>query len=78
MKDINKILALAHFKYKTKNTAKKCTLLQNYVSMKLLGVSLSHAFTSPTCSLREKSSLPIFASVVSPVKGCKFSNTTVS
>ena len=42
MKDINKILAKAHFKCKYKKMMrKKNTLLWNHVSMKLLEVSLS-------------------------------------
>ena len=43
MKDINKILAKAHFKckYFKKNDAKKTHILRNHVSMKLLEVSLS-------------------------------------
>ena len=42
MKDINKILAKAHFKCKYKKMMrKKPTLLWNHVSMKLLEVSLS-------------------------------------
>ena len=56
MKDINKILTKTHFKCKKKG--KKTTFLQN--------MSPCHAFTSPSCSLREKSSLPIFCKCGEP------------
>ena len=60
MEDINKILAKTHFKCKKK--WKNPHFCEN--------MSPCHAFTSPSCSLREKSSLPIFASVVSPGSLC--------
>ena len=50
MKDINKILAKTYFKCE-----KKTHFCEN--------MSPCHAFTSPSCSLREKSSLPIFLQV---------------
>ena len=54
MKDINKILAKTHFKCK-KKSEKNPHSCEN--------MSPCHAFTSPSCSLREKSSLPIFLQV---------------
>ena len=56
MKDINKILAKTHFKWKKK--------LKNPHFCK--NMSPCHAFTSPSCSLREKSSLPIFCKCGEP------------
>jgi hypothetical protein len=50
MKDINKILAKTH--YNAKKSEKPPHFSEN--------MSPCHAFTSPSCSLREKSSLPIF------------------
>ena len=50
MKDINKILAKTHFKCKKK--VENPHFCEN--------MSPCHAFTSPSCSLREKSSLPNF------------------
>ena len=56
MKDINKILAKTHFK--CKNSGKNPHFCEN--------MSPCHAFTSPSCSLREKSSLPIFCKCGEP------------
>ena len=57
MKDINKILAKTHFKCKEKGK-------QNPHLCK--NMSPCHAFTSPSRSLREKSSLPIFCKCGEP------------
>ena len=57
MKDINKILAKTHFKCKKK--VKKTPHFGK-------NMSPCHAFTSPSCSLREKSSLPIFCKCGEP------------
>jgi hypothetical protein len=56
MKDINKILAKTHFK--CKKSEKNPHFCEN--------MSPCHAFTSPSCSLREKSSLPIFCKCGEP------------
>ena len=56
MKDINKILA--------KKSEKNPHFCEN--------MSPCHAFTSPSCSLREKSSLPIFCKCGEPWAPCIF------
>jgi hypothetical protein len=57
MKDINKILAKTHFKCK-KKVKKTPHFCEN--------MSPCHAFTSPSYSLREKSSLHIFGKCGEP------------
>ena len=57
MKDINKILAKTHFKCKKKRW-KNPHFCEN--------MSPCHAFTSTSCYLREKSSLPIFCKCGEP------------
>ena len=56
--DINKILAKTHFKCKKKKSEKNLHFCNN--------MSPCHAFTSPSCSLMEKSSLPIFCKCGEP------------
>ena len=56
-KDVNKILAKTHFKCKESKKKKK-----NFCE----NMSPCHAFISPSCSLREKSSLPIFCKCGEP------------
>jgi len=62
MKEINKILAKAHL---------KCILFLKWCIFtetclyEAVG-NLRHAFTSPSCSLREKSSLPVFCKCGEP------------
>ena len=61
MKDINKILAKAHLKYKYfKKWCEKNPYFYGIISLWSWWKSPRHAFTSPSCSLREKSSLPVF------------------
>ena len=63
MKDIDKILGKMHFKckYYEKIMERNDTFLWKHVCLKLLEVSSScNAITSLSCSLREKSRLPIF------------------
>ena len=63
MKDISKgTLQMLIFK----KMMRKTHILQKHVSMKLLEVSLSCLDTSPLCSLREKSSLPIYCKCGEP------------
>ena len=61
IKDINKILAKAHFKCIFLNDAKKQHIFVETCLYEAVG-SLCHVFTSHSCSLMEKSSLPIFSS----------------
>ena len=64
MKDINKILAKAHSN-NFFNDAKKQYIFAETCLYEAVG-SLRHAFTSPSCSLREKSSLPVFCKCGEP------------
>jgi hypothetical protein len=59
MKDINKILAKTHFKCKKKKKWKNPHFCKN-MSLWCCWKSPCHTFTSPSWSLKEKSSLPIF------------------
>jgi hypothetical protein len=60
MKDINKILAKTHIKCKKKKRKSEKTHI--FAKTCLFWKSPCHAFTSPSCSLREKSS-PYFLQV---------------
>jgi hypothetical protein len=60
MKDINKILAKSYFKcIFSWNDEKKQHIFAEACLYEVVG-SLRHAFTSPSCCLREKSSLTVF------------------
>jgi hypothetical protein len=68
MKDINKILTKAHFKCNFfYNDAKKQHFFAETCLYEYAG-DLCHAFTSLSCFLREKSSLPIFRESGEPCK----------
>ena len=66
MKDINKILAKAHFKWFFLNDAKKPHIFAEAYLYEAVGRISCHAFTSPSCSLTEKSCLPIFCKCGEP------------
>jgi len=64
MKDINKILAKAYFKCKfKKNDSKKQHI---FVETCVCEAVVSHALTSFSCSLKDKSSLSIFSKFGEP------------
>ena len=60
---LNKILAKTHFKCKYKKKCEKKPHFCENMSLWRCWKSPCHAFTSPSWSLREKSSLPIFLQV---------------
>ena len=72
MKDINKILTKAHFKCNFfYNDAKKQHFFAETCLYEYAG-DLCHAFTSLSCSLREKSSLVSLANIILLTSMCYY------
>ena len=66
MKDINQILAKARFKWNFIKWYEETTHFWRRKSLWSCWKSSCHAFTSPSCSLREKSSLPVYCKCGEP------------